>query len=120
MKRLILFVVALVFAFSTSVMAVEKAAAPVKEEPKVEEVGKKKVPAETKAMNRGVQVEKARKENAENAYNKKSGKGSQNTQQEETTSNTQSTTSSTKSTSKSDLAYEKCIKNGGTKKQCGK
>jgi hypothetical protein len=79
-----------------------------------------------KVLNRAAEIEKARKENAENAYNVKSGK-TQNTQQGETTSNTQSTTSSTGSTSsstgsksKSDLAYERCIKQGGTEKQCGK
>ena len=118
MKRLVLFVVALVFALCTTVMAVE----PVKVE--------KKVPAEIKSTNetnnsvralkKGGKVEKARQEKLDNALNKKSGKGSQNAQQEETTSSTQSTTSSTGSMSKSDAAYEKCIKQGGNKKSCGK
>jgi hypothetical protein len=119
MKRLVLLVVALVFALCTTVMAVE----PVK----VEKTTNINVPADVKAMNKGDKVEKARKEKIVNEYNTKSGKGSQNTQQEETTSSTQSTTSSTgstssstKSQSKSDAAYEKCIKQGGTKKQCGK
>jgi hypothetical protein len=118
MKRLVLLAATLVFAFSTTVMA---------ETVKVEKSSSTKGAAEMKstnkpdnskkAVNKGAEIEKARREKAENEYNKKSGK-SQNTQQEETTSSTQSTTSSTGYKSKSDLAYERCIKNGGTQKYC--
>jgi hypothetical protein len=104
MKRLVLFVVALVFALCTTVMAVE----PVKVE--------KKVPAEikstneadnsVKALKKGGKVEKARQEKLENALNKKSGK--------ETTSSTQSTTSSTGSTSSS-TGKKKCTTYTGQK-----
>jgi len=103
MKRLVLFVVALVFAFCTTVMAVE----PVKVEKKVSAKMKStNIPdSSEKALNRAAEIEKARKKNAENAYNAKSGK-SQNTNQ----SSTQSTSSNTGSTSGG---------KGGKNKKCG-
>ena len=123
MKRLVLLVVALIFALCTTGMAetikVEKASS-TKESAKIKSTNK--TDNSEKALNRAAEIQKARKENAENAYNVKSGK-SQNTDQsstQSTSSSTESTSSNTGSKSKSDLAYERCIKQGGTKKQCGK
>ena len=63
MKRLVLFVVALVFAFSTTVMAAEPAAAPVKKEEaaKVEKAPVKKAKKDVK------KAKKAAKKDAKKA-----------------------------------------------------
>ncbi|MEQ8163346.1 MAG: hypothetical protein ABRQ34_07475 [Smithellaceae bacterium] len=57
MKRLVLLVVALVFAMGTTVMAAEKAAAPVKEEAVKVEKAEEKAPAKKAAK----KVKKAKK-----------------------------------------------------------
>jgi len=96
MKRLVLLVVALVFAFCTSGMAetvkVEKAPS-TKGSAEMKSTNKPDI--NEKALKRNAEIEKARKEKAENAYGVKSGKQS-------TTSGTGSTSSSgTGSTSSS-------------------
>jgi hypothetical protein len=68
MKRLVLLVVALVFAMGTTVMAAEKAAAPAKEEPvKVEKAAEKKAAPAKKAKKAAKKTEKKVEKKAEEA-----------------------------------------------------